>query len=193
MRYNIFSQLVAFSPLTFVRIWGLSEVGELNTKWCLHWCVLSHFSNVRLFVTLWTVAHQAPLSMGFSRQEYWSGLPCCPPGDLPNWEIRPESPPTPELQAHYLLVSHQGRQSDAYLSLIGPAIPLTWATGSSGILFAALPGPSIAEPVHLLLGSRLFVNPFSISGIISSSTCYLLPTLNHLWSSDELAQMSKAY
>ena len=39
-------------------------------------CVLSHFSRVWLFATLWTVAHQAPLSMGFSRQEYWSGLPC---------------------------------------------------------------------------------------------------------------------
>ena len=38
--------------------------------------MLSHFSRVRLFVTLWTVAHQAPLSMGFSREEYWSGLPC---------------------------------------------------------------------------------------------------------------------
>ena len=36
------------------------------------------------FVTLWTVAHQAPLSMGFSSQEYWSGLPCPPPGDLPD-------------------------------------------------------------------------------------------------------------
>ena len=120
----------------------LSEVWELNTEWCLHWCVLSHFSNVRLFVTLWTIAHQAPVSMGFSRQEYWSGLPCSPPGDLPNREIRPESPPTPELQADYLLLSHQGRQSDAYLSLIGPAIPLEWAIGSSGILFAALPGPS---------------------------------------------------
>ena len=97
--------------------------------------MLSHFSNVRFFVTLWTIAHQAPVSMGFSRQEYWSGLPCSPPGDLPNREIRPESPPTPELQADYLLLSHQGRQSDAYLSLIGPAIPLTWAIGSSGILF----------------------------------------------------------
>ena len=42
-------------------------------------CVLSHFSRVRLLVTPWTVAHQAPLSMGFSRQEYWSGLPCPPP------------------------------------------------------------------------------------------------------------------
>ena len=41
-------------------------------------------SRVRLFVTPWTVAHQAPLSMGFSRQEYWSGLPWPPPGDLPD-------------------------------------------------------------------------------------------------------------
>ena len=45
-------------------------------------CVLSHFSHVRLFLTPWTVALQAPLSMGFSRQEYWSGLPFTPPGDL---------------------------------------------------------------------------------------------------------------
>ena len=43
--------------------------------------MLSHFSHVQLFVTLWTVAHQAPLTMGFSRQEYWSGLPCPPPGE----------------------------------------------------------------------------------------------------------------
>ena len=42
--------------------------------------VLSHFSSIWLFVTLWTVARQAPLSLGFSRQEYWSGLPCPPPG-----------------------------------------------------------------------------------------------------------------
>ena len=41
-------------------------------------------SCVRLFVTPWTVVHQALLSMGFSRQEYWSGLPCPPLGDLPN-------------------------------------------------------------------------------------------------------------
>ena len=45
--------------------------------------MLSCFSCVQLFVTPWTVACQAPLSMGFSRQEYWSGLPCPPPGDLP--------------------------------------------------------------------------------------------------------------
>ena len=46
---------------------------------------------VQLFVTPWSVAHQAPLSMGFSRQEYWSGLPCPPPGGLPNLGIEPMS------------------------------------------------------------------------------------------------------
>ena len=49
---------------------------------------LSRFSCVQLFVTLWTIACQAPLSMGFSRQGYWSGLPCHPPGDLPNPGIK---------------------------------------------------------------------------------------------------------
>ena len=47
---------------------------------------------VRLFVTPWTVAHQAPLSMGFSRQDYWSGLPFPSPGDLPDAGIEPGSP-----------------------------------------------------------------------------------------------------
>ena len=47
-------------------------------------CMLSCFSLVQLFVTLWTVAHQASLAMGFSKQEYWSGLPCPPQGDLSN-------------------------------------------------------------------------------------------------------------
>ena len=46
-------------------------------------------THVQLFATPWTVAHQAPLSMGFSRQEYWSGLPCSPPGDLPNPGLNP--------------------------------------------------------------------------------------------------------
>ena len=44
----------------------------------------SHFNHFRFFVTLWAVAHQAPLSMGFSRQEYWSGLEFSPTGDLPD-------------------------------------------------------------------------------------------------------------
>ena len=54
-------------------------------------CMISYFSRVRLCVTLWTVAHQAPLSMGFSRQEQWSGLPCPPPGDVPHPGMEPRS------------------------------------------------------------------------------------------------------
>ena len=49
-------------------------------------------SRVQLFATLWTIAHQAPPSMGFSRQECWSGLPFPSPGDLPNPRIEPASP-----------------------------------------------------------------------------------------------------
>ena len=51
--------------------------------------MLSHFCRVWHFATLWTVAHQAPLSMGFSRQEYWRELPCPPLGDLPKPGIEP--------------------------------------------------------------------------------------------------------
>ena len=50
-------------------------------------------SRVQLFATLWTIAHQAPPSMEFSRQEYWSGLPLPSPGDLPDPGIEPGSPP----------------------------------------------------------------------------------------------------
>ena len=49
-------------------------------------------SRVQLFVTPWTVAYQDPLSMGFSRQEYWSGVPFPSPGDAPDPRIEPESP-----------------------------------------------------------------------------------------------------
>ena len=70
-------------------------------------CVLSHLSHVQLFAALWTVAHQAPLSMGFSRQEYWSGLPCPPPGDFPDPQIETASPIAAALQADSLLLSLQ--------------------------------------------------------------------------------------
>ena len=60
-------------------------------------CVLSRFSRVWVFETLWTVAHQAPLSMRYFRQEYWSGLPCPPPGDLSNAGRKPMSLESPAL------------------------------------------------------------------------------------------------
>ena len=68
-------------------------------------CVLSCFSRVRLFTTLWTIAHQAPLSMGFSRQEYWSELPFPPPGDLPDPGIEAGSFMSPSLAGGFFTIS----------------------------------------------------------------------------------------
>ena len=76
-------------------------------------CVKS-LSGVRFFVTPWTVAHQAPLSMVFSRQEYWSGLPCPPPGDLPDPGMGPRSP---SLQANSLPSGPPGKPQRSYAVL----------------------------------------------------------------------------
>ena len=65
----------------WLRKYATSELSEVKSLSC-----------VQLFATPWTVAYQAPLSMGFSRQEYWSGLLCPPPGDLPNPGIKTGSP-----------------------------------------------------------------------------------------------------
>ena len=67
---------------------------------------------VQLFVTPWTVAYQAPPSMGFSREEYWSGFPFPSPGDLPNPGIEPRSP---ALQADALLSEPQGSPIYLYI------------------------------------------------------------------------------
>ena len=69
-------------------------------------CSLSCFSRVQLFAILWTVACQAPLSMGFCRQEYWSGLSCPSPEDLPDPGTEPRSP---ALQADSLLFGQTGK------------------------------------------------------------------------------------
>ena len=63
--------------------------------------VLNCFSHVQLFVTLWNIACQAPLSMGFFRQEYWSGLPFPPTGDLPQPGIEPEPLMSPVLAGRF--------------------------------------------------------------------------------------------
>ena len=79
----------------------LLETELEDVKGCIwermHACVRArHFSRVRLFGTPWTVARQPPLSMGFSRQEYWGGLLCPPLEDLSNPGIEPTSPMSPE-------------------------------------------------------------------------------------------------
>ena len=74
-------------------------------NWIWYAWVLSDFSRVQFFVALWTVACQAPLSTGFSRQEYWSGPPCPPPKDLPNPGIKPKSLMSPALAGGFFTTS----------------------------------------------------------------------------------------
>ena len=71
--------------------------------------MLSHFSHASLSATLWTVAHQVPLSMELFRQKYWSGMPYIPPADLPDSGIKSAPPVAPELQADSLPLSHWER------------------------------------------------------------------------------------
>ena len=70
---------------------------QSNSIWNIHNKYFLHAA-ARLCVTPQTAAHQAPLSLGFSRQEYWSRLTCPPPGDLPDLEIKPTSPVAPASQ-----------------------------------------------------------------------------------------------
>ena len=86
-------------------VWKYIYKNHLRHKWKVLSCV-------RLFATLWTVAHQARLSMGFSRQEYWSGLPFPSPGELPNPGIESGSP---TLQADGLTSEPPGKLSNCHL------------------------------------------------------------------------------
>ena len=78
---------------------------------------MKSLSRVQLFATPWTAASQAPPSMGFSRQEYWSGLPFSSPGDLPDSGIEPRSP---ILQADALPSKPPGKPN------IGKGTPISW-------------------------------------------------------------------
>ena len=78
---------------------------EGGDKHDVHASVLSCFNPVGLLATLWTIAHRAPLSMGFSRQEYWSGLPFPSPGDLPNPGMEPASLMFPALVVGFFITS----------------------------------------------------------------------------------------
>ena len=98
-----------------------SNESALHIRWPKYWSFtlgwtgwISLLSHVQFFATPWTVALQAPLSMGFSRQEYWSGLPFPSPGDLPDPGIKPRSS---ALQAEFLPSEPSGKP---HLALIPP-------------------------------------------------------------------------
>ena len=81
-------------------------------------CMLSPVSRVRLFATLWTVACQAALSMGFSRQEYWSGFPRPPAGDHPDPGIEPAAPASPALVGGLFTTEQPGKHRDFQFSAV---------------------------------------------------------------------------
>ena len=98
------------------------------------------------FAMPWTVAHQVPLSMGFPKQEYWSGLPCPPPGDLPDPGIIPES-----------LMSSASAGSSL------PLAPLSWIVHNKNVLLTVLQAGRVpawsGSSKDSLLGYRLLTSP----------------------------------
>ena len=126
-------------------------------------CKVKSLSRVQLFVTPWTVAQQAPPSMGFSRQEYWSGLPFLSLGDLPDPGIKPRSP---ALQADALTSEPPGKPQKAHGNH-----PFDHLLSGASILFF-----SILSPLRVhYWGWQNFSRLFSVSMII------LTPCLRPIW------------
>ena len=151
-----------------------AALDSINRSTIVHFCscsqvilLLSSFSCVWFYAALQTAAHQAPLSIGFSRQEYWTGLTCPPPGDLPDPGIKPGSS---ALQADSLLPSHQGRLKEYWTSAKVPSELYQVTTGSLLYMYFFLPShPILSQTYHFLIiysQSDIFVyknctSPFS--------------------------------
>ena len=109
------------AQLLFLVLWQPSKsIGHTRYSECvyLHTCICAHaLSRVRLVATPWTVSCEAPLSMGFSRQEYWSRLSCPPPGDLPNPRIEPVALVSPALAGRFFIIQATGEASTRYIEL----------------------------------------------------------------------------
>ena len=86
--------------------------------------MLSHFSRVQLFATLWTTVRQTHLSLGFSRQEYWSGLPCPLPEYLPDPGIEPTSLLSPALVGRFFTTSATWGATELPHGVLNPGEPL---------------------------------------------------------------------
>ena len=126
-------------------------------------CMLVHFSCVWLFATLWTVTCQAPLSMGFSRQEYWSGLPCPPPEDLPNSGIEPASLMFPALAGGFFATS---------TTLLLSCSVMSYPVRSHGLQHARPPCPSPSPGVcSNSCPLNQWCHPTISSSVISFSSC----------------------
>ena len=111
---STFKELTSSESISFPMMLSLSVTYQENKSSSqLHSEVKSMraqlLSHIQLFTTLWTIAHQTPLSMVPPRQEYWSGLPCPPPGDLSNPGIEPVSPTSPASAGRFFTIEPPGK------------------------------------------------------------------------------------
>ena len=113
-------------------------------------CMLSSFSHIQLFATLWTMARQAPLSVRFFRQEYWQGLPCPPPRDLPDPGIEPATLRSPAFAGGFFTTSASWEAQDLFILTMHHSIQdLSALTRDqthapwSGNMVSGLPGKSL--------------------------------------------------
>ena len=113
--------------------------------------MISHFICVWLFVTLWTVARQAPLSMGFFRKEYWSGLPCPPPGDLPDPGIEPMYLMSPALAAGFFALSPTWKKPTYTYCAMLCLIVTPWISPLDSSVHGGSPDKNTGVDCHALL------------------------------------------
>ena len=111
MGWSLFSM---FSPLLGTLI--ILHTHSRDKDVLVRACMLSRFCCVQLFAIPWTVAHQAPLSMGFSRQEYWSGWQCPSPGDLPDLGMEPTSHVSPTLAGRFFTTEPPGKPQTSMIT-----------------------------------------------------------------------------
>ena len=138
------SKLTAFQNKTYTYLEENPNLQHQQCQICNIWqprkiCVCS-VAKLRLIFGQWTVACQSPLSMGFSRHKYWSGLPCPPPGDLPNSGMESASPASPALQADSLPTELRGkplynRKAPISALLTMPQLLTVWITTNCGKFF----------------------------------------------------------
>ena len=152
--------------------------------------MLSHFSCILLFVAPWTAAHQAPLSMGFSRQEYWNGSPCPPPGDIPHPGIEPMTPVSPALQVDSLPLSHPEAPKNGHALEQIPVLLRLWlreACGKHGLYVNTSVNP---EEQHWGHQSVILPAEGNLSAAFSwpqMSTCYKWGhKVGRQWSEDKV-------